>query len=131
MISIVNLTRQKTPAIAWKKIAEKILGKNFNLSVVLAGEKKIAEIKKKYPPVGRQKSSRPNVLSFLMEKNAGEIFFCPAYLRREAVFFERSFNRHLKKIYLHGILHLKGFSHQNKKKAAQMAEEEKKWEKIL
>lgn len=130
MISLANLTRQKTPAIAWKKIAEKILGKKFNLSVVLVGEKKIAEIKKKYPP-REQKTRQPNILSFLMEKNVGEIFLCLAYLRREAAIFKRSFNQHLKKIYLHGVLHLKGFSHQYEKEAAQMAKEEKKWEKIL
>ncbi|MEK7596114.1 MAG: rRNA maturation RNase YbeY [Patescibacteria group bacterium] len=130
MVSIANLTGQKTPAVAWKKIAEKILGKKFNLSVVLAGEKKIAEIKKKYPPRG-QKSYQLNILSFLMEKNVGEIFLCPAYLRREAPFFKRSFNQHLKKIYLHGVLHLKGFSHQSEKESAKMAKEEKKWEKIL
>lgn len=130
MISIANLTKQKTPAIAWKKIAEKILGKKFDLSVVLVGEKKIAEIKKKYPP-REQKLYRSNILSFLMEKNVGEIFICLAYLRREAPFFKRSFNRHLKKIYLHGILHLRGFSHQDEKEAAKMAKEEKKWEKIL
>ena len=129
MVSLANLTRRKTPVIPWQKIAEKILGKQFNLSVVLAGEKRIAGLKKKYPPRG-QKSRRPNILSFLLEKNVGEIFLCPAYLRREARFFKRSFNRHLKKNYLHGILHLKGFNHQNKKEAVKMAKEEKKWEKI-
>ncbi|MBI2628390.1 MAG: rRNA maturation RNase YbeY [Candidatus Niyogibacteria bacterium] len=130
MVSLVNLTKQKTPIIAWKKIAEKILGKQFDLSVVLTGEKKIAAIKKKYLP-RKQELRRPNILSFLMEENVGEIFLCPAYLRREAPFFKRNFNRHLKKIYLHGILHLKGFSHQQEKEAVKMAKEEKKWEKIL
>ena len=130
MVSFINLTRQKIPGIAWKKIAEKILGKQFDLSVVLAGEKKIAGIKKKYPPQ-EQKLGRPNILSFLIEKNIGEIFLCPVYLRREAPFFKRSFSWHLKKIYLHGILHLKGFNHQREKEAAKMAKEEKKWEKIL
>lgn len=136
MISVLNLSRRKVlPRIAWRKIAERILGKKFEVSVVLVSLSKMAEIKRTYPPMGyRRKGARSgatNVLSFLMDKNSGEIFLCPAFIKREASLFERSETEHMRALFIHALLHLKGFDHQGKRESGRMAKAEKKWLKIL
>ncbi|MBI5045789.1 MAG: rRNA maturation RNase YbeY [Candidatus Niyogibacteria bacterium] len=143
MISVLDLSRRKVlPRIAWRKIAGRILGKKFDVSVVLVGERKMAEIKRKYSPIGyprrpAYRTGRPvkigatNVLSFLMDKTSGEIFLCPVFIGREAGLFGRNFQEHIFALYVHALLHLKGHDHQNKNEASRMEKEEKKWLKIL
>ncbi|MEK7647148.1 MAG: rRNA maturation RNase YbeY [Patescibacteria group bacterium] len=136
MITISDLSRRRfLPRIAWRKIAERILGKKFEVSVVLVSELKMAEIKRIYPPIGylrkRADSGATNILSFLMDKNSGEIFLCPAFIGREASLFGRSAKEHTKALFVHALLHLKGFDHQGNRESERMAKEEKKWLKIL
>lgn len=135
-VSVVNLTSQRLPGVGWKKIADKVLGKKFDLSVVLVGEKRIGDIKKKYPPIGK-KGNRDNkptdVLSFLISKDVGEIFLCPKYIKHNAKNFSRAYKEHIIKVYIHGLLHLKGYDHLTKLNASKMQKAEEKtfqWLKI-
>ncbi|MBI5742907.1 MAG: rRNA maturation RNase YbeY [Candidatus Niyogibacteria bacterium] len=132
MVSFTNLTRRRVPGIAWDVVAARILGRRFEISVVFVSEKRIAGLKRKYPPHGYSRAQAEdgratNVLSFLIGERAGEIFLCPRFIEREAPLFERGYSEHLLALYIHGLLHLKGFDHNNARAGKKMASAEVKY----
>lgn len=96
MLSVNNLTKKITPKIPYKNIKEKILGKKYELSLVLAGEKLMANLNKTY----RQKNEAANTLSFPFSKKEGEIFLNINNTKKEIIF-----------LFIHSLLHLKGLKH--------------------
>lgn len=132
MASVVNLTRSRVPRVLWDAVARGILGEKFEISAVLVGEKRMAELKRKYPPRGYSKvrandGRATNVLSFLIDKRAGEIFLCPQFVRREAPLFGRSYHEHLLALYIHGLLHLQGFDHATAVQTKTMEKKERQY----
>ena len=98
-MNIVNLTKQTTPKIPWKKIKEKILGKKYELGIILSGEKKLKNLNKKY----RKKDKKIEVLSFPYSKDEGEIYIDIRQKKERLAF-----------LFIHGLLHLKGLKHGEK-----------------
>ena len=88
-------------------IKKDILGKNYELSIAKVSEKKGREINKKY----RKKDKATNVLSFAFSKNSGELVLCPTVIKREAKNLNRPYQKWLGFLVIHGMLHLKGFTH--------------------
>ena len=124
---IRNLTRVFLPKISWQKIKNKILSKDYDLSLVFAADREMARINRKY----RGKSVPTNVLSFALDRKSGEIFIGSWQARREAEKLNKSFRQHLIYLYIHALLHLKGFKHDGDKQSKIMNRAEKKWLKIL
>lgn len=94
----------------WIKLKEKILGKKYELSVALAGEKLMKKLHTDY----LKKDGATTVLSFSLSKDFGEIFLCPSFIKKEAKKYGLKYNYYLKKLFIHGLLHLKGESHGKK-----------------
>ena len=88
-------------------IKRDILGKKYSLSVAFVTETKSREINKKY----RKKNKSTNVLSFALRKNEGELLLCKAVIRKEARRIGQTFEKWLGFLVIHGMLHLKGYSH--------------------
>lgn len=107
MLSVVNKTRQQTPSLAWSKITTKILGANYELSVVLISDKQSHTLNKKY----RGKDKPTNVLSFPLSKGDGELFLNLTQIKRECANYERNYSQHLTALFIHGLLHLAGQEH--------------------
>jgi len=107
VLIITNLTKQKTPKIPWQKIANDILGKKYDLSVVLAGNKLMRKLNNRY----RKKDRSATVLSFPLSKKEaprlrsgqGEIFINLSQKKHPLLY-----------LYIHGLLHLKSFKHSAK-----------------
>ena len=57
-------------AIPYEKIANAVLGTKYELSLVICGDALARKMNHKY----RKKSYKPNVLSFPLSKNEGEVF---------------------------------------------------------
>ncbi len=99
MIDFTNLTKKRRPALPWEEIKDTILNKSYNLSVVFAGDSLTRKLNKKH----RGKDKPANVLSFPLSEKEGEVFInlstkendCPRVLH----------------LFIHSLLHLKGFSH--------------------
>jgi probable rRNA maturation factor len=83
------------------------LGDTYELSIVFVGKTRARSLNQAY----RNKSYVPNVLSFPLSKNQGEIFVCPAVAEREAAKFGLSNAQFIKYLIIHGMLHLKGHTH--------------------
>ena len=94
--SLINTTRNVVPPVSFAKIKNEVLGKGYSLSLGFIGEKKSGELNLKY----RGKDKPTNVLSFSLDKNAGEIFITPSLAQKEEGF-----------LFIHGCLHLKGMEH--------------------
>ena len=111
MISIANLTKYNSPAggskIHWKKIKEEILGKKYDLSVVLAGDSLMKKLNARY----RKQNKSASVLSFPLSKQQGEIFINIQQKTHSPLY-----------LFIHALLHLKGFKH-----SAKMKEQENKF----
>ncbi len=106
------------PRHKYADIADKILGKRYELSLVFIGKTRAATLNKEY----RNKTYSPNVLSFPLDDNQGEIFICPQVATSEAAKYELSPKNYVAFLFIHGCLHLKGYAHGDT-----MERLEKKW----
>ncbi len=107
-----NNTKSSLPQseLFFVKIKEEILKKDYDLSFVLVGDKKSKELNLKY----RNGNYIPNVLSFPIDKNTGEIFINPNQAKKECAKFEMTYKKFLVYLFIHGCLHLKGLDHGKK-----------------
>ncbi len=105
--------------------------KNIELTVLLTNTKKIKKLNLKY----RKKNRDTDILSFPWEdkkfykrkinkKNIylGDLALSYDYIRKQ----EEKFEVYLKKIMIHGFLHLVGYDHDNRKNFLKMEEKQKK-----
>lgn len=105
--SITNKTKNTLPRISFSKIKNSVLGKNYSLSLVFIGKKKSQYLNKSY----RGKNNPTNILSFSLGKNNGEVFITLDLLRKEAKLFNKTFKNFTAFLFIHGLLHLKGYNH--------------------
>ncbi len=105
--SLINKTKGKLPSLPFVQIKDDILGKNYSLSIAYVTESVSRNLNKTY----RGKDRSTNVLSFNLSKHEGELVLCPAVIKREAKNFDRTFEKFLGFLVIHGMLHLKGMDH--------------------
>jgi probable rRNA maturation factor len=118
--SLHILSKGKLPRLPFLEMKNAILGKDYELSVVFIGDKRSRTLNK----IHRGKDKPANVLSFPLEKSAGEIFLNPRRAQKEAPQFGESYKHFLAFLFIHGLLHLKGFDHGSK-----MESEERRFRK--
>ncbi|MDD5153031.1 MAG: rRNA maturation RNase YbeY [Candidatus Pacebacteria bacterium] len=108
-ISITNLTRGNIPykGLPLSRIAEKVLGKKYELSLVFVGDTRSRTLNKLY----RGKDKPTNILSFELDENQGEIFINPRIAKKQAPKFGRTYKNFLCFLFIHGAHHLKGMEH--------------------
>jgi len=103
----ITSTIKKYPKHPYEQIADKILGKRYELSLVFIGKTRAATLNKQY----RNKTYSPNVLSFPLDERTGEIFICPLVAKAEASKYNLSTKNYVAFLFIHGCLHLKGHDH--------------------
>lgn len=101
----------------FKQLKEKVLGKSYNLSLVFATDSLMRRLNKQY----RKKDKTSNVLSFALEKNSGEIFINTGHAQKEAKKYKINEGDYLDYLFVHSLLHLKGYDH-----GAEMDNQQKK-----
>lgn len=89
------------------RIKEEIIGKKYNLSLVFELPEKSQELNYLY----RQKDYVPNVLSFPIDEKEGEIYICIKKAKEEAKEYEMSQKNFIRFLFIHALLHLKGYDH--------------------
>ena len=140
MIEVNNLTQRQIPEAVLKKMAERVLRgekiKKKGLSIAFVGPKKSRELNKEY----RNKDKTANVLSFSAEGHSipsggkgylGEVVLCPAEIQKDAKKYGMMFEQALSWMLIHGILHLTGYDHKNKKEAKLMEQKEQAYLKHI
>jgi len=98
------------PALPYEDIKNTILGKHYTLELFIVGKKRAQSINQK----SRQKDYAPNVLSFPYTATHGEIILCPEVAKKEAGPYGMTIDGYIGFLYIHGLLHLKGYDHGDK-----------------
>lgn len=105
--SITNKTKSTLPSVPFGKIKDAALGKDYSLSLVFVGERRSRKLNNSY----RGKSKSTNILSFTLDKKNGEIFITPAVVKRQTKKFDRNYQNLIGFLFIHGLMHLKGYDH--------------------
>ena len=106
---------QMARAVTHTRIKNDILGKKYSLSIALVSAKISGQLNKKY----RRKRGPTNVLAFPYSLSEGEILLCPSVMKKEAKGFNMSYQKFLRYLVIHGMLHLKGYRHGSRMDKAQ------------
>lgn len=109
MLTITNTTKQSpiSKDSDFVAISDKILGKKYNLSLVFVGEKSAQKLNIEH----RKKDYIPNILSFPLSDNEGEIFICLNTIKKECKEYDMTPVQYEKFLFIHGCIHLKGLDH--------------------
>lgn len=106
-VSIKNLTRRRTASRAvFSTIADEVLP-NWDISLVFVGPAKARALNKQL----RNKDYTPNVLSYEVGKKNGEILICLAEAAKQAPAHDMSERDFALYLFIHGLLHIKGWAH--------------------
>src|SRR5688572_2572546 len=105
--ALLNKTKGKLPRLPFEDMKDFALGKGYELSLVFISEKEMHQLNKAH----RGMDKPTNVLSFELSINSGEVFLCPSYIKKEAPQFDRTFKKHVGCLFIHGLMHLKGYDH--------------------
>jgi probable rRNA maturation factor len=122
MSLIISSRAKKYPRLSYESMKNAVLGKGYELSLTFLGEKSARDLNLAH----RKASYVPNVLSFPLSKKAGEIYIAPKVANRESKKYELSPEGYIGFLFIHGLLHLKGYPH-----GATMDKAEKKYMKAF
>jgi rRNA maturation RNase YbeY len=103
----LTATVRSYPTLPYAKIKDDILGKKYVLSLAFIGGIRAQKLNLEH----RQKSYVPNVLSFPLSEDMGEVFIAPQVAKKEAKKFGMSVNGYIGFLFIHALLHLKGLDH--------------------
>ena len=107
MITVKKLAKTPLPAIPLQPIAEAVFGSNYELSLVICGDKLSRQLNRAL----RGKDRPANVLSFPLDKTMGEIFINARRIKSEAKKLNQTARARYLHLFIHGLLHLKGLDH--------------------
>lgn len=105
--TIIQSTVRSYPKFKYDEMKNKILGKNYALSLVFVGAQRAQTLNETY----RKKTYTPNVLSFPLSESAGEVYICPRVAKSQARKFGLSERGYIAFLFIHALLHLKGHDH--------------------
>ena len=116
---------------AIKELAQSVLlsnnYNNVNLSIILSNRVYLNKLKKKYLDLDYY----TDVIAFNLSDNndclEGEIYVSIDDVKENAMIFKQSYNNELKRIIVHGVLHLIGYDDTSKKEIEIMKELENKY----
>ena len=112
----ISSTLKSTPKIdgvLFESIKDKSLGKDYDLSLVFVGQALGRRLNREH----RGKDYTTDILSFPLDKKNGEMFINPDKARSKAKEFGKTFSNYLIFIFIHGVIHLKGFDHGSRMEA--------------
>jgi rRNA maturation RNase YbeY len=116
--AITKLTKERMPVLPFLRMKNAVLGKKFVLSLVVADDAYTQALNHRY----RKKTYIPNVLSFPLSEDEGEIVLNLKQARRECAGRAESFRYFVALLFIHSSLHLKGYRH-----GSTMEEQEQKF----
>lgn len=116
MLHIANKTKGKRPRLPFSRITDLVLGPDYDLSLVFIGSKRSQKLNREY----RGRDYPANVLSFPLSEDAGEMFIDLTEARKQASSFDLPYQKFVGYLFIHGLLHLKGYTHGSKMEREEM-----------
>ncbi len=103
----LTATSKTYPTLPYQKIKDDILGKRYALSLTFVGATRAQKLNREY----RGKTYIPNVLSFPLDEKTGEVYITPAVAKKQAHSYNMSVPGYIGFLFIHALLHLKGYDH--------------------
>lgn len=107
MSLIISSSIKAYPQLPYADIQNTILGKSYTLSLTFVGAKRAYTLNHTH----RNATYIPNVLSFPLSEKVGEIYITPNVAYKEAHTFNLTPHGYIGFLFIHGLLHLKGYAH--------------------
>ncbi|MFC1802168.1 rRNA maturation RNase YbeY [Patescibacteria group bacterium] len=110
MLDIKKTVRKEIVPISGlflRKLKKEVLGEDYGLSLVFIGDK----LSNRLNLETRNIDKPTNILSFPLSKTEGEIFINLNLSKKQAPRFNKSYKDFVAYLFIHGLLHLKGFEH--------------------
>ena len=108
--SIINETKGRLPSLPFDQMKTVILGRNYDLCLNFVSSAKLLDLNNQYRNINKS----TDILSFPLDKNSGEIFISPIETKKMMDEFNRSYKNFTAYLFIHGLVHLKGFDHGKK-----------------
>lgn len=105
--TLTNTTKAKLPRLAFVDMKNAVLGPDYDLSITIVDEAKMQELNRTH----RGKDVPTDILSFPLDDGNGEIYINPEQTALEAAKFDRPYENFFAFLFIHGLVHLKGFDH--------------------
>jgi probable rRNA maturation factor len=114
-LDIINTTKGALPRVPFALMKTEILGDAYELSISIVSPAAMKKLSIAY----KGDATHKNILSFPLSKTTGEIILNLAEIKKEAPNFDHTFQKHLKYIVIHGMLHLAGYTHGSRMERAE------------
>jgi rRNA maturation RNase YbeY len=104
------LVQEKIPPRLQKRFAlikREVLGPAYKLDIRFVSPRESQKVNDNY----RGKDKPTNILSFPFDHSSGQLIMCPAVAKKEAAVLRVTPGNYLQYLFIHGLLHLKGFDH--------------------
>lgn len=111
--SFVNKTKGKLtglPFAHFEEMKDAVLGKDYDLSVAIIDDEEMQTLNREH----RDKDYVTDILSFPYDEKSGEIFLNLNACKKKAAEFDRTYENYLGFVFIHGLVHLKGYDHGSK-----------------
>lgn len=108
--NIINTVKAKLPSLAFADMKNAVLGEKYELALIIVSKERIRELNSKH----RNIDNPTDILSFPISEDMGEIYINIEMTKEEAVKFGREYENFLAFLFIHGLVHLKGFDHSSK-----------------
>ncbi|HVU06359.1 MAG TPA: rRNA maturation RNase YbeY [Candidatus Paceibacterota bacterium] len=106
-LSIINKTKGTLPRVPFADMKDAVLGPDYDLSLAFVGDEESRQISIRT----KNKDYIPNVLSFELGPDSGEVFINPLEAGRQAPQFDREPSNMIAYLFIHALCHLKGLDH--------------------
>ena len=103
----ISNTAKSYPRLPYQEMKDAVLGKRYQASLTFMGATRAQKLNQSY----RNKNYVPNVLSFPLGDDCGEVYICPVVAAKEAPKFSLTTRGYIGYLFIHGLLHLKGLDH--------------------
>ncbi len=120
MVKVINLTNFSVEEDSLVKLAKNILKEENvgrgSIDIILVGREDIKGMNKDYRNIDKEtdvlsfslREADKNFIDPLNEDKVGDVVICPDFVKENS----NDFKKELKKVLIHGILHLLGYDHE-------------------
>ncbi|MGM0439072.1 MAG: rRNA maturation RNase YbeY [Patescibacteria group bacterium] len=124
MVEINNRTDYNLDLEDLKIFVQRALSEEMKLSIAFLEPSEIKKFNKKY----RDSEGPTDVLSFEGDKEfLGEVLVSPKVVEEQAKRHGLKFDREIRRVLIHGVLHLLGYDHKKKDDKKEMREKEEEF----
>lgn len=120
-LNIINSNKEELFPFPFDSAKDFVLGKEYKLNLIFVDSQKMLELNSKY----RNLNHSTDILSFPLEIDSGEIYMCIDEAKKEAPKFDRNLDTFIPFLFIHGLVHLKGYDHGSKMESIEAEAREK------